>query len=679
MFKLTILKQSLLAGIIFFILGFLTLPDYGVNWDTINHLTRGQAYLNYFLTGNKDYSNLSSFKPYWQKTDTVLLSSDQPKDKIVRRSMYQIDSYDYQYFVINDGYGHPPLSDVLSSIPNYVFFQKLGILNDIDSYHVYGIFLAACLVSLVYFWFAKYIGIIAGLVSALSLSLYPLFWSESHFNTEKDIPQTVYSTFFLFCVWNGVRKRSPLWVLASGIFFGLGLGTKLNIVFVGLIAFVWVLLFWSIKAIRQRKYFQKVLTPDFLMSLIIAPTLGLFIVYLSWPYLWADPIGGLTGVINYYHGIGTAASSEWSWYAASWIVYTTPIIILLFSFIGLLISWKKDFNKELLGVLAAIWFLVPIIRVTLPGSNIYGGVRQIMEYVPAMALLSGMGAQWFYNKLSKRFSSFSLKIFFVFVFVPLTINLVVIHPNENAYFNLLIGGLSGAKEKDIAYWGNTFGAAYRPAVGWINQNAENGAEVVMAYELMGNIPSIWLRPDLEFSNLYRSGYLQNGEYAVTLTFDNTKERSYYDMYLEDMLEPIFQSGLNNVSVVKVWKNSPEYLKFDYEEVLLESSILRKTEYGLLFDLKDENKLSRLEVEYYQSDCLPLDLGFVEYSKDGSVWQRIPGALPVDWRIAVLREQPKDGYFIEPFIAQSARYIKLILSPTDTCLSNVKNYKIYVFE
>ena len=56
-----------------------------------------------------------------------------------------------------DGDGHPPLSDILSSVFNKVLLVILKIINDIDSYRVYGIFLAACLVGLI-FLFQKFMG-----------------------------------------------------------------------------------------------------------------------------------------------------------------------------------------------------------------------------------------------------------------------------------------------------------------------------------------------------------------------------------------------------------------------------------------------------------------------------------------------------------------------------------------
>ncbi len=72
--KLTILKTACILGIIFLVVGIFTLKNYGINWDTINHLTRGQAYLHYFLTGHENYSDLPKFVTYFQDFKTQLNS-----------------------------------------------------------------------------------------------------------------------------------------------------------------------------------------------------------------------------------------------------------------------------------------------------------------------------------------------------------------------------------------------------------------------------------------------------------------------------------------------------------------------------------------------------------------------------------------------------------------------------
>lgn len=658
-------RKSLLVGAIFFVVAFLTLSHYGTNWDTINHLPRGQAYLRYFLTGKRDYVELEKYQSYWQDPTKLLVDS-----KASDRSFYQMDDATVDFYISVDGDGHPPISDILSAASNRIWFGQFHLLNDIDAYRVYGIFLAACLVGLVYYWMGKTYGSVAALVAAFSLAIYPLFWSESHFNTEKDIPQTVYWSFLLFCVWKGVLEKSTKWLLFSGVFFGLALGTKFNIVFVVPVIGLWILFLLLFRYLKFSHLLKTIVVG------LIAIIIGLAIFIGSWPYLWLDPIGGISRVLTYYQNIGTGGQLGIGTLPLLWILYTTPLSILFLCVFGLiyvlyLVIWKKDRT----ALLILLWFLMPIIRVSWPGSSSYGGLRQLMEYIPALAMISGLGANLLYDEF--KFKRTGL-ILLLILFIPITFKLISIHPNENVYFNPLIGGLAGAKAANFPFWGFSFGSPYRQGFEWLNMHAEKDAKVAFAYELLPNFPAPWVRSDLQLYNAARSGYLRQGEYAITLNYQGIENRSYYEMYLDKFIEPIYQIKVDGVSILTIWKNNNAHLKLKLEEDLVPNVKLIHTSQELVFDLGEAKSLSRLEINYAQNNCQPLKTGVVKISEDGVNWQLLPGILPNDWRIAVLGEQPKKGEFIEPFVGQIARYINLSLTPKDTCLKNIQNFKAYYF-
>lgn len=666
---------AFIIGALFFIAGIATLSHYGINWDTINHLPRGQAYLHYFLTGNKDYSDLPQFSWYQQKEDTLFFKPDVPKKDVPRVSLYQSAGVNFNYFVKKDG-GHPPLSDTLSSLFNYVFFQKLGIINDIDSYRIYGVLLAAILVGVIYAWVGGVYGKLSGIITALSLALYPLFWSESHFNGEKDIPETVFWSLTLYATWRGVKEKNWKWVLASGAFFGLALGTKFNILFIPFVIIPWLVI--AAPKILKHKWFW--------LSGLTAVIIGFAIFVGSWPFLWADPIGRIVKVFGFYQGIGLSESFDARFigpfginlYPLLGILYTTPILILVFGALGISgLARRLSKDKKDLLLLVLFWLLVPIGRVVWPGTSIYGGLRQIMEYIPAMAILAGIGAESIAQSLKLKTQSLKNLLLFV-AGTLLLVPIIRIHPNENVYFNSLIGGLSGAKEKDFPFWGNTFGAAYRQGVSWINKNAEKGANVVLAYELLPNVPGIWVRRDIVLQNGRRSGYLRRGEYVITLPFRGTAQRSYFDMYVRTFLVPVYEVKVDGAPVVTVWKNDEKHLRFPLKEESSSDIKLARKEDALVFDLGSVKKVSRLEVSYDQSACQELSSGTVRVSPDGGEWQELPGVLPRDWLIPLLGQQPKEGNFIYPFVGQETRYIEITFSPKDACLGRVQSSKIFYF-
>lgn len=667
---------------VFFIFGLLTVTHYGINWDTINHLPRGQAYLNYFLTGNKDYSNLPVWKLYWQDPESLSIKSDISKNDVPRRSLYQSSATPLDWVMTKDAIGgHPPLSDILESVFNKIFFAKLGLVNDVDSYRLYGILLASVLVGLVFYWTSKTYGTVSGIFAAISLALYPLFWSESHFNTEKDIPEAVYWSLFLYLIWKGYTKRNWKWILVSGVFFGLALGTKFNILFSIFVFGPWLLF------LMGKKIFAKS-NIKYVFLGVAAILIGIIIFYASWPFLWQDLIGGTQAVFQYYKDIGLTAAIDPRFrgpfnvntYPLIWIAFTTPIPILFFSLLGIVlvvINLKKE--RHLTGVLFFLWLAVPVVRVTLPDTNIYGGVRQIMEYIPAMAIFSGIGVSRLFNLLTKRLGKIVSVTLLLIPFVFIVIQLYKIHPNENVFFNRLAGGLSGAKAINLPSWGNSFGAAYRQGINWVNKNAEPNARLVFTFELMPNVPNIWVRPDILFHNAQRSGFLRKGEYAITLTYQGTSNRSYYDAYLENFLEPVYQAKVDGVAILKVWKNDDEHLKIPWKEVLYREVNFSKEDFGLRFSLDNAQTISKLEINYSEFNCEVLKSAFVRISEDGTTWTNLLGTFPRDAVVPALGVQPKDGIFIEPFVGQRVRYIDLVYSPQDACLGRLKSYKVSIFD
>lgn len=684
------MKVAVGLGLIYFLLGVLTLPRYGINWDTINHLPRGQAYLHYFLTGSHDYSDLPEWKKYYQNPRSLGVDADVGNENLTGRSMYQLDATTFDYYMEHDGDGHPPLSDILSSVFNRVLFGQLRLINDIDAYRVYGVFLAAALVGLTYYWMASVYGGFSGIVAALALATYPLFWSESHFNTEKDIPETVYWSALMYCVWRGISDKKPKWILLSGVFFGLALGTKFNILFAILVVGPWLLWVYGgeylgLKKKNLRKFIGE--KKKLLVAGVLAPVIGFMIFVATWPFLWVDSVNSLMGVIGFYKTIGVTTNIDprfvgrWkiNTYPIKWILYTTHPMVLVLAGVGVLVAIylfvvKKEKNSAALMFL--LWFMVPIMRVISPKATIYGGIRQIMEYVPAMALLAGLGG-WFLWKYIKENNVLGGMVLFL-MFIPIFVRMVSIFPNENVYFNFLVGGLSGAKAQEMPAWGNSFGAAYRDGVAWINENAEKDARVVYAFELIPNVPSIFWRQDLSVWNKQRSGYLRLGEYAITLTSQGTESRSYYDMYLNRFLDPVYETKVDGVSILKVWQNDEAHLKRSVDEELV-SAALEKTDSGIRFELSEPRNLSRLELKYLEKNCNPALGIYVQISMDGKNWARLPGSLPNDWLIPEIGQQPMDGGFIEPFVGQKAKYIEIVMNPVDACLSQVLTSEMFVFK
>ncbi|MFC1625141.1 glycosyltransferase family 39 protein, partial [Patescibacteria group bacterium] len=477
--KIKKLILILLIPFLFLFFQIATIKDYGISWDEPIHFTRGQSYLHIFLTGEKTYKNISG-----------------------NRSYFQNDSLNGLYFLQNDS-GHPPTNDILAALTNKIFYQRLNLLGDIDSYHLFNILCSTLLITVVVIFAYQKLGLFPSIFSGVIMASYPFLFAESHFNI-KDPPQAAFFSFTIWLFYLSLKKFDWKLLFLSLLSCGLSLGMKFNILFLPFILLPYLF-------IRYKKKIPKV-SKKYLIAMLLSPLIVFVVFVVFWPYLWQDLIGNLAGIFSYYKQIGTGASYQTSFllpggfnaYPLFWIITTTPPTILFFLIIGILSFFKKTFSSDKYEFLWLLWFSIPILRVSLPNSSIYGGARQIIEFLPGMILISSIGFRVFIDILKKLFNTkkeFSVYLVLLFIVIANTKVLIDYHPNQNVYFNFIIGGLNGAKEKNIPYWGNSFGNAYLQTIKWMNNNVEKNAKLALIQGTGTNIPKIKLRKDITFSNL----------------------------------------------------------------------------------------------------------------------------------------------------------------------------------
>ena len=670
---------------LFFLASFYTIKDYGISWDETIHFSRGQAYVYYFLTGQTNYNDLSNAN--------LQGSMGKPENySVPRRSFYQLDDFHNGEYYLSQDIGHPPLNDNLAALSNNIFFQRLGILGDIESHHLFNILASSLLVFVVVFFASETIGIFAGIVAGLSLVLYPLFWAESHFNI-KDPPEAAFFAATIWAFYKSTQSYSKRWVLLSFTFFTLAVGTKFNALFIPLVVGGY-LLFWNkFDLINIYKKFL-VIPKGYLVTAAIGLMLSFVIFVGAWPYLWQDFPTNLFKIFGYYKDIGTVTKYQpdnffifgFNLFPALWIIYTTPPILLFLTIIGLITSFVKRTSFKGVLVLWAIWFLIPILRVTIPGTSIYGGDRQILEFLPAMSLLGGLGAwqiaRWVKGKFNNIMITRLSMVFILLLFLWPLYLLVKMHPNQNVYFNSLIGGLKGAQENNFPSWGNSFGNAYYQGIKWINENVEYGSKLSLIQGTRLNLPPILIRKDIDFSGMNWSGIERRGEYLIDLTFnDTTREFHYAWNYMDSFLIPVYEVKVDGVPILKIWKNDLEHTKESMKKSEVEFTGLVKTiKEGsqITLDLGSTVSLSRLYL-YFESlsGCTDPKASYVELSMDQSKWIREKD--PIPFRQVEQRENI-DKNSIEYVVAgKNARYIKFVFDNTNSCPLNYKSSNVLVLE
>lgn len=684
-----------IAPVIFFIIAVFTINDYGMNSDSPVHFARGQAHVRFILTGKTDYNDLAKF---CRGEDGHNSRVDHKTGQVCDRhwegrvSEFQSRSLDFNYFSKNI-YGHPSTSDILLALSNQIFFIKLGWVEDIPAYHLYSIFATFLMALTISFWVKKTFGTFASIIAVLSFYFFPLLLGEQHFNI-KDPPMAAFFTISLYFFWLSFTENKARFMFFSAIAAGISFGTKFNYLFAPFILLPWTMVYFKKTAFNIKRGINlsfKKLPKKLAMLFILYPFIVFSIFYFTWPDLWPDPLHNVPLVFQFYKDLGTIDCPQ-ELFSSGWlacsnfipILYfftTIPIVTLSFFFIGFFVSiyiWKKH---NYVTILWLTFLLLTIVRVSVPGSSIYGGIRQIMEFISPTAMISGIGALYLRNFLvsvlskSKLLSSygrkkiiFGVSILLMACYVPIAIKVTEIHPNENVYFNPLIGGIKGASEKNVYGYGNTYANGYYQAVKWLNQNAEKDAKVALIWGLAQNISRTSLREDFSFTPEHLSAYNQKGEYQIaTLEQNSPVFQTFWYRYVDKFLVPIYTKEVDGVPLFKIWKNDAKYARRGVNprhEELKQISVEKKNG-EVVIELDKIKMLKRLEIRFSDAKKCRGPFGPTQLfiSRDNKEYAK------QHEEVHSFASNEIDTYkadFSHLFTGEEARFIKLIIPQNYPC-------------
>lgn len=692
--------------LLFFIIGLATLYDYGMNWDSPIHFARGQAYLRYILTGKTNYNELPR---HCMNADNLISRVDYETGEVcdrhrkVRVSEYESNLIDFDSWVAKSVYGHPAFSDIMLAASNNIFFKYLGWVEDVNAYHLYSLFTTFLLALTISVWTKQTFGVFSSVVAVLTVYTFPLLVGEQHFNV-KDPPMAAFFTLSLYFFWLSLVKRNPFYLLLSALAGGASFGTKFNFVFAPFILLPWIIVYGVM--LLWTKTVRSVLTRKMLLVASLYPAVVFLVFFLSWPALWENPLKNIPQVFQYYQDIGgsTCAYSRFtfSWLAncsqlttLKYFVYALPPFSLFLLAVGFIASITRFKEKGYVTVLWLSFFIITLMRVTLSVSNIYGGLRQIMEFVGPFAMITGVGTLFLRDLITKALVKLSsgkvlkrktivlgVSILLGLSYVPIAIELVRLHPNENVYFNSFIGGLKGAAEKNFPGYGNTYGNAYLQGVKWLNKNAEPRAKLALVSGLGQNLSRSQLRYDIDFANNYRSGYNQEGEYLMLLVAGNeTWTETFRHKYLS-LLNPLYDLKVDNVSLLTIWKNDKNYLK---DGVNFDSQIERRinikfvkvgSKEEVIIQLNRNKNLKGLGLTFLSQECKDNMIGTKIYiSTNGSEYiQKAEG-------INNFTDREILGYnadFVYLFPGDKAQYIKVIPPESYSCELPTIDFSVFTF-
>ena len=633
----------LILSLAFFLTGIFTISDYGINWDSQCRMMRGQAFIRLLLGGQKTYPEhydnrtIPIFvKPneYVTRYDFVSCEgskkaelTENPLPRLEyqyamerkRISFYQHPAWDGEAMLVEGGTGHPPLPEILGSISNRIMFGWLGILGDIESFSLIYLLISAVGVFVVTIFTIEITGsILAGIVAGISLALYPLFFSEAHFNLKDPLQASLYAGV-VWGVWHWVKDKNfkfqisnfkfPIWWGVTTIFLALAMAIKWNIVFLPVILSIWFLFIKSSEEFKNWFKFKKLL-PLCLLALITS----LLFLTLIWPASWGNPLLWIQQLLFYYlsFGVGVEPGQPegfrlpfgFNGYPLALFLTQTPEVVLLLCLIGGVAVFRGKNIPTKPGVLVLLVLIIPLLRYSLPFSKSYGGIRQVMEILPALAILSGIG----FHYLSKTLSHLSYFKFLssLSILSLLIIPIITLHPNQNVYFNNLVGGVKGAEKANLIDLMVTNGNVYKQGVEWLNQHAEKDAKLAITDGRMMAISPLWLREDISISPNHFSGLDKKGEYLLmNYTFQKRDYFAYH--YPKTFLNPIHTIDVDGVPILYIFKNDQVHTKDGFKGEIKDENyrVQRVTKPNLSYyeiQLSKKEKVTRIVVTNYRRSC-----------------------------------------------------------------------------
>lgn len=298
--------------------------------------------------------------------------------------------------------------------------------------------------------------------------------------------------------------RSPLfWAAAASL--GLTAGIRI----VGWLA--GGLIAWRI----WREHRQRALWPLTLYTLA-----GFVVMYLSWPYLWSEPVLRflitLRLMLNFpwpgkvlFNGQYYAGNEVPRFYLPALISLQVTETVLVLSLIGLLLllrGWIRRRRSSVeLGEMILLWFGLPLMLTTLGKSYLYDNFRQFLFLLPPLFLVAGFALE----RLLERLLFSRWAILLGIITLPGLWNLILLHPYQYIYYNSLTGGVAGAfRRYEMDYWGTSF----RAAAAYLNRHAPPDARVVV----WGPPTTFWryARDDIRVYNALEEGRPEHDFYAL---------------------------------------------------------------------------------------------------------------------------------------------------------------------
>jgi len=352
---------------------------------------------------------------------------------------------------------------------------------------------------------ARCYGAWGGIAGASALICMPRLFGHAHLAAL----ETITGLFFTLSVlaiaqfWNRESPPGARSAVVCGSIWGLLLLTKIQAVLLPLPVAIWAFYRWKFRAIKP---------------MCVWTISGGLLFFAGWPWLWLAPVDHLLE----YFARTTDRSVLQVWYAGArwadhdvpwhypWVLFavTVPAVLHLLGLAGLwgrltassagrrsagptstpedtrraesadrprsdVVDQSRPGPRE---YLLAVCIVCALLVFSIPGVAVYDGARLFLVVFPLWAVLIGRGAAVLATWLEAHWSRRAPGLVLVPLLSVQAYGLVQMHPCYLSYYNLTVGGLSGATRHgfEVSYWGD---GLIRPLIDELVATVPSGAVV----------------------------------------------------------------------------------------------------------------------------------------------------------------------------------------------------------
>ncbi|HSB03039.1 MAG TPA: hypothetical protein VLE49_20480 [Anaerolineales bacterium] len=442
-FKRFVEKPIVLLLAINILVGLFVFRDYGFSWDEPLFYDYGNA-LSYAYSPHEWFSgNFDVSKSYGSSGD----------DHKTRGPAYLLLAREPVYLLEAFGLDQASAWHLI----NFLFFQ-LGV------YFLYRLA-------------ARWVKASAALAASALFSWQPLLWGHAFLNP-KDPPFLV---FFLASVCLGFEMVDSLADEAKNTkqkYFGLlvpaillGIATSIRVL--GPLAGLFVVIY-AIARLGKR-------IAIFIPHLLLYSAIAILVMFITWPFLWENPIPNFVGVLSFMSDNPTTLSVLFGGevyragelprrYLPFMLATTLTGPVWLLFCMGIVAGYTKlckrqrteastgPFQgltmlrrKEVISLtLVLLWFLIPVAYALVRRPAMYDGLRHFLFILPPVFIFTGFAFEFIINWIASAW----LRAGLVFVLLlPGIAGILQLHPYEYTYYNLFVGGTSQAfRHYETDYW-----------------------------------------------------------------------------------------------------------------------------------------------------------------------------------------------------------------------------------